>query len=243
MTFKVETINLKVSLYNCKSCQESIIPSTFLWGSRCCKHCPGNVSQWQEYHWCLGSWWSLSGKKTSKVYGKLWKKNFKSHSLTFNKNLKWNTHVFNIIKKANSITYFLRALNHILPRSLHRQVIHSHFLSHLTYASPVWAVCLTVTELKRINTLGFKILRHHYFDYNRHLSKRELCARSNIRLFTSLKVINDTIMLHGLCRNPTNLELTVCLIQQPFFSPQITLKAIFLRRFNETNRTYKLCQS
>lgn len=153
--------------------------------------------------------------------------------ITFNKNLKWNSHTSNIMKKANSLTYSLRALNLILPRPLHRQVIHSHFLSHLTYASPIWAGCLTVSELKRINTLVFKILRQQCFDYNRYLSNRELCAKSNIRSFTSLRVINDTIMLHGLCRNPTNLELTIRLIQQSFSLPRYPEKLYF---FDASNR-------
>jgi len=113
--------------------------------------------------------------------------------ITFNKNLSWNAHVANVIKKANSITYSLRMLNLILPRSLHRQVIHCHFLSNLTYASSVWAGCLKVTELRRFNTMVFKILRQYCFDFTRSFSNRELCARSNIRSFTSLRVINDTI--------------------------------------------------
>jgi len=147
--------------------------------------------------------------------------------VTFEKSLRWSTHVSNVIKKANSTTYSLRMLNLILPRSLHRQVIHSHFLSHLTYASPVWAGCLKVAEIRRMNALVFKVLRQHCFDYTRNLSNRELCVKSNIRSFTSLRIINDTIMLHGLCRNPTNLDLTIRLIQQSFSLPRYPDKLYF----------------
>jgi len=41
-------------------------------------------------------------------------------------------------KKANSVTYSLRMHNLVLPRPLHRKVIHNCFLLNLTYVSPVW---------------------------------------------------------------------------------------------------------
>lgn len=136
--------------------------------------------------------------------------------LTFEKSLKWGPHVNNVIKKANSVNYSLRMLNTILPRSLHRQVIHAHFISNLVYGSPVWAGCLNIRDVKRIDKVFYKTLRLHCFDFERKLSNYELCMKSNIRSFVSLRLVNDAIMLQRLCRNPNNTDLTIRLILQSF---------------------------
>jgi len=128
----------------------------------------------------------------------------------------WNLHVNNAIKKANSVSYSLRMLNPILPRSLHRQVIYAHFISNLVYGSPVWAGCLNVRDVKRIDEVIFKTLRLHCRDFNRTLTNFELCMKSKVRSFVSLKIVNDAIMLQRLCNNPSNTDLTVRLILQSF---------------------------
>jgi len=165
---------------------------------------------------------TIRSKDTMKVLG-----------LTFSKNLKWGNHVETVIKKANSITYSLRMLNQVLPRSLHRQVIHAHLVSKLTYVSPVWAGCLTQRETKRIDVLIFKVLRTHCFDFSRQLTNSELCTKSRMRSFVSLRIISDAIMLQGLCKNPTNSDLTIRLIQQSYFLPRSTERILF---FDSSNK-------
>jgi len=138
--------------------------------------------------------------------------------ITFERNLKWSKHVNDVVRKANSFSYSIRQLNKILPRKLHKSVIDAHFLSHITYGLPVWGGCLTQVEIARLNTIIYKIMRIHCFDFNRRLNNRELCRVSNMRNFSSLKIIYDTTMLHRLCRTPENYHLTTRLIQQSYFS-------------------------
>jgi len=137
--------------------------------------------------------------------------------ITFEKSLKWSSHVNNVIKKANSFAYSIRQLNKLLPRKLHKTVIHAHFLSHITYGLPVWGGCLSRVETNRLNTLIFKIMRIHCFDFRKRKSNLELCQESQLRNFNSLRILSDTSMLHRLCTDPESSYLTTRLIQQSYF--------------------------
>ena len=57
----------------------------------------------------------------------------------FSYNFNWNLHVNTAINKANSLMYALRYLNTRLSGNQFRTLIHSHFLSRLTYACKVWS--------------------------------------------------------------------------------------------------------
>jgi len=137
--------------------------------------------------------------------------------LSFEKSLKWNSHVSNVIKKANSVTYSMRILNQILPRFLHRQVIFAHFVSRIMYGSQVWASNITIADHQRIDTLWFKVLRMHCFDFRRILTNEEVCASTNIRSFKSMRMLYDSGMLHRLCLKPLNTPITLRLIEQSYF--------------------------
>jgi len=136
--------------------------------------------------------------------------------ITFEKNLKWNVHVGKMLKRANSSSYALRQLNHLLPRKLHKTVIHSYFLSHILYGLPVWGGCISLVDRNRVNKVLFKIMRLHCFDFKREKSNLELCNQSGLRNFESLRITCDTIMLHRLCHKPESSLLTTRLIQQSF---------------------------
>jgi len=97
-------------------------------------------------------------------------------------------------------------------------VIDAHFLSHITYGLPVWGSCLTQVDVARLNTVIYKVMRIHCFDFNRRLNNRDLRRKSDMRNFSSLKIIYDSTMLHRLCRAPENYHLTTRLIQQSYFT-------------------------
>jgi len=138
--------------------------------------------------------------------------------INFEKNLKWGNHVNKVIKKANSFSYSIRQLNKLLPRKLHKTVIHAHFLSHITYGLPVWGGCLSKLETNRLNTLiFFKIMRIHCFDFRKRRNNLELCRESQLRNFNSLRILSDTSTLHRLCSDPKSSYLTTRLIQQSYF--------------------------
>jgi len=133
----------------------------------------------------------------------------------FERNLKWNTHVNYAIKKAGSQTYSLRILNRVLPRQMFKQVIFSHFISHLMYASPVWAGNISFHESRRLETLLNKVLRLLNMDYTRALTNFQLHDASKIRTFRGLTILNDTSFLHSLC-STTNTPLALRLFEQSF---------------------------
>jgi len=80
----------------------------------------------------------------------------------------------------------------------------------------------------------FKVTRLHCRDYRRIKTNRELCEKSGLRTFNSMRLLGDAIMLHRLCRNPQNTDLTVRLKQQSFFMNRIPEKIFFFD--NSTKR-------
>jgi len=152
------------------------------------------------------------------------------------------------MKKCSSMSYSLRLLNNMLPRKLHRQVIYSHFISHLMYASPIWAGCLSVRDTRRLSACLNRTLRLHCFDFQRTKSNRELYEISNIRSFRSLSRLYDAKMLHKIVTQCDNLGLVSRLaLQSVFFLrfpgciafSDLSRKRIGLNSF--INRAKKIC--
>jgi len=81
-------------------------------------------------------------------------------------------------------------------------------LNHTSTGSQVWAGCLSVKGLRRVNTLLFKTIKLHCRDFSRLLSNSELCSTINLRSFNSVRIIRDTTLLHDLSTNLTNTRLT-----------------------------------
>jgi len=132
----------------------------------------------------------------------------------FQSNMKWTTHVNSIIKGTNAFCYSLRILNQSLSRQQHRQVIHSHIISRISYAMPVWGGNLNTIDRRRLNTLLFKVVRLHCRDFSRILTNKELCETAKIRSMDSIRIISDAKQLHGIVTSFTNTQLTLRLIQQ-----------------------------
>jgi len=144
--------------------------------------------------------------------------NLKVLGVTFDKKLKWGMHVALLIKKINALTYSLRILNKVLPRFLHKMVINAFVLSHMSYAAPVWAGCLNANDVRRLNSLLYKVMRVHLFDFHRELTRQELCSKSGIRNFNSLRIVSDSVMLHKLTKFPEfNTTITLRMIEQTTF--------------------------
>jgi len=125
-----------------------------------------------------------------------------------------------ILSKCLSVSYSIRLLNRILPRILHRQVIHSHFISHLTYGLPIWAECLANREIRKPSSCLNKALRLHCFDFTRSKHNSELYAQSKIRSFMSQILIQDAKSLYRLVTQCNNFELTQRLMSQSTFIPR-----------------------
>jgi len=104
----------------------------------------------------------------------------------------------------------------MLPRPLNKLVLHAHLLSPLLYAAPVWAYCISSVDARRLDSVIYRALRQHCFDFNRTLSNQELCQRTGIRSFKSLRVLADTHMLHNLCTLQHNTVLLTRLLTQSY---------------------------
>jgi len=135
----------------------------------------------------------------------------------FDSQLNWRIQGSKVIKKCSSLSYSLRLLNNILPRNIHRQVIFSHFISHLMYASPIWANCLMVRDTNRLSACLNKTLRLHCFNFLKTKSNSELCKESNIRSFRYLILLYDANMLFKLVTQCDNLSLTSSLTSKSVF--------------------------
>jgi len=136
--------------------------------------------------------------------------------ITFDTMLSWDGQVNQVIKKANSVGYSLRLLRYVLPDTLFLRVVQSNFLCRFVYGSPVWAGCLTQRRCQKLDRVIFKIYRFYCRDFKRLLSRFEVCRRTKLRSFKSLRLINDAIMLHRLYSDPSNTTITIRFIDQAF---------------------------
>jgi len=135
----------------------------------------------------------------------------------FDGQLKWHIHALKIVKKCSSMSYSMRLLNNLLPRNIHRQVIYSHFISHLMYASPTWAGCLSVRDTKRLSACLNKTLRLYCFDYQKEKTNEEICSYRRVRSFKSQRKIYDAKMLYRLVTQCDNSNLSARLTSQSIF--------------------------
>jgi len=168
----------------------------------------------------------------------------------FDRQLNWNAHVAKVIRTCSSVSYSLRVLNNILPRKIHKEVIFSHFISHLTYASPIWGGTISYRNKGKLSSCLNKALRLHCYDFKRELSNEELYAKTGIRSFKSMISINDKKMLFKLVTQPTSLYLTGRLTSQTVlflrFPGKIGFTDLSRKRIGRNsfiNRAKKICES
>jgi len=148
--------------------------------------------------------------------------------IMFDNQLTWKEQTNKILSKCSSMSYSIRLLNRVLPRYLHRQVIYSHFISHLTYGSRIWAGCLANKELRKLSACLNKTLRQHCFDFTKSKSNSEIYLESKIRLFKSQILIQDAKFLFRLVTQCSNYELTQRLTSQSTFSQRFPSRVRFV---------------
>jgi len=104
-------------------------------------------------------------------------------------------------------------------------------------------------DLRRLNTLLFKIIRLHCCGFSCIFSNAELCLNSGQRSFNSVRIIRDTTMLHVLCTNPSNTSLTLRLVQQSLCSSRYPNRLSFfdnsirrVGRYSFVNRVKRVAE-
>jgi len=153
--------------------------------------------------------------------------NIKVLGVNFQSNLKWTTHVNKLVQKCQSLSYSIRILYPIMSRKQPKMIINAHVISQLTYAMPVWAGNLRLIDVRRLNSVLFKLVRLHCRDFSNLHSYKVLSDMSGIRSLTSLRIMADTIMLYRLVTYPLNTEITLRLIQQSSFSFRYPNRIVF----------------
>jgi len=147
--------------------------------------------------------------------------------IMFDANLTWKEQTNKILSKCSSVSYSIRLLNRILPRNLHRQVIYSHFVSHLMYGSPIWAGCVAKKEIGKLASSLNKTLRQHCFDFHRSKSNSELYHQSRIRSLKSQILIQDAKFLYRLVTQCNNFNLVQRLTSQSIFTARFPNRISF----------------
>lgn len=87
---------------------------------------------------------------------------------------------------------------------------------------------ISIQDVRRFNTLVVKTIRLNCWDFSRIFSNKELCEISNLRSFTSVQILNDALMLHFLCTNPSNTVLTRQQMQHAISFYRFPDKIIFI---------------
>jgi len=125
----------------------------------------------------------------------------------------------------------------------------SHIISLFAYCMPVWGGNLGTVDKRRLNSLLFRVIRMHCRDFSRILSNKELCQRSKIQSLTSIRIQSDALMLFKLTTQPTNLDLTLRLVQQCTFSCRYPEKISFfdysskkIGKMSFVNRAKMICE-
>jgi len=144
----------------------------------------------------------------------------------------------NVVRKLNSKTYSLRLQNKILPRPLHLQVVHNHFYILITYGISLWGSNVSSIESRRLDTLIYRILRVHCFDFQRRIPNSELCRLTGCRSFKSLRVIYDACILRQICTETLSTHLTLRLIEQYYTWERVSNRIFFFDcSYKQTGRS------
>ena len=105
--------------------------------------------------------------------------------VTIDDKLSWKPHIQLLNKKLRSICGRIYRIKNCLPESLYKQIYHSLFESHLSYAISVWGG-ISSNQLKPLFITQKKCVRILFGDHGKYLDKFRTCAR--IRPITEQKL-------------------------------------------------------
>ena len=97
--------------------------------------------------------------------------------VTIDDKLSWKPHINTLNKKLRSICGRIYRIKNNLPESLYKQIYHSLFESHLSYAISVWGGG-SRNQLKALFTTQKKCIRILFGDFEKYRDKFRTCART-----------------------------------------------------------------
>ena len=99
--------------------------------------------------------------------------------------LSWKPHIISLNKKLRSISGRICRIKTFLPETLHKQIYHSLFESHLSFAISVWGG-VSNNQLEPLFITQKKCIRILFGDYESYIDKYRTCAR--VRSFESQRL-------------------------------------------------------
>jgi len=118
--------------------------------------------------------------------------------VTFDAQLNWNQQVDKVLDRAKRAMNGLRILQKSLRINKFVKILTSQFFSKIYYGSPVWLSSLTVSNLKRIESIHYRALRLCYHDYKcqiaRDIIDHDLC-RANPSEWKNYTVASEMIRI------------------------------------------------
>ena len=97
--------------------------------------------------------------------------------LIVDKNLNWDAHRLKLVKKLSSCSGILNRMKDHIPQSLHKDLYHTLFESHLTYGITVWGG-ISDTKMDSLFKAQKKCIRIMFGDRETYLEKFKTCART-----------------------------------------------------------------
>lgn len=121
--------------------------------------------------------------------------------VTIDKNLSWDSHIYNLSKKLGRANGIISKLRHFIPKKSLLSVYHALFQSQILYGCPVWAMT-TLKNINIINVLQKKCIRiinfgtfnchsNPLFHENKILKLNEIIKHQQIKIAYQFK--NDAL--------------------------------------------------
>jgi len=96
------------------------------------------------------------------------------------KDLKWNHHVEYLIRKCRALGFGMCYLNKHLNLKEMRRVFHSHFISKITFGSPVWHNAISFHLRAKLRSIFYKQIRIIVRDFEFKLNRGGLLQRLGV---------------------------------------------------------------
>jgi len=100
-------------------------------------------------------------------------------------------------------------------------------MSRVCYSISVWGTNLNLSDKIRLNTGIFRGIQFHRRDFRNLLSNREICERTGLRSFDSIRFMADATLLHKIVTLNSSTSLAIRLIQQTTSNGRFPNRLIF----------------
>jgi len=152
------------------------------------------------------------------------------------KDLKWTHHVEYLIKKCRALGFGMRYLNKHLNMNEMKRVFHSHFISKITFGSPVWHNAINFHLRAKLRSIYYKQIRIIVRDFEFKLNRGGLLKRLGVPNLDLVFFRRDSVFLFNVMTNVEPDELVARLMASAHFNER-SYRVVFFRDY--TSRMFK----